>query len=175
MYGANADDVGDFRPGMEAAKERGVIAPLLECEITKDEVRILSRELGLRTWDKAAFACLSSRFPHGTRITSAKLAQVDSAEDCLHELGFRQFRVRHHEDGDATIARIEVSAEEIARFFEPAVRLEITDTLRKLGYRFVSLDLEGYRSGNLNPSLLNIEGPSPSLDPNLPGSAGVAR
>ena len=95
LYGNNADDVGDFRPGMEAAGERGVHAPLLEAGLTKEEVRLLSRELDLSSWDKPAFACLSSRFPHGTRITPSKLATVDAAEDRLYELGFRQFRVRH--------------------------------------------------------------------------------
>jgi uncharacterized protein len=154
-YGANADDAGDYRPGMEAAQERGVHAPLLEAGMTKDDVRRLSRELGLRTWDKPAFACLSSRFPYGTRITPENLAQVDAAEDALYERGFRQFRVRHHGE----IARIEVPPSEMRRFLDDSVRDDVVERLLALGFRYVSLDLRGYRSGSMNEGLLTLSAP----------------
>lgn len=157
VYGANADDTGDYRPGMDAAKEYGVHAPLLDAGMTKDDIRVLSRDLGLRTWDKPAFACLSSRFPHGTPISAQKLTQVDEAEECLFDLGFRQFRVRHHED----IARIEVPVEEMPHFLDDGVRERVVARFRELGYRFVSLDLAGYRSGSLNAELLSLT-PMPS-------------
>jgi len=157
VYGANADDTGDYRPGMDAAKEYGVHAPLLDAGMTKDDIRVLSRDLGLRTWDKPAFACLSSRFPHGTPISAQKLTQVDEAEECLFDIGFRQFRVRHHED----IARIEVPVEEMRHFFDDGVRERVVARFRELGYRFVSLDLAGYRSGSLNAELLSLT-PMPS-------------
>ena len=158
VYGANRDDLGDYRPGMNAAKEWGVYAPLVDAQMSKDDIREVSRFLGLRTWDKPAFACLSSRFPHGTRITAEKLAQVDAAEDFLYLLGFRQFRVRHHEDAGQgwAIARIEVPPDEMRRFFEGTVREQVVEKFEALGYRFVSLDLRGFRSGSLNPGLLTI-------------------
>ncbi|GIX06785.1 MAG: adenine nucleotide alpha hydrolase [Candidatus Poribacteria bacterium] len=158
VYGANRDDLGDYRPGMLAAKEFGVYAPLLEVELGKEEIRALSKALGLPTWDKPAFACLSSRFPHGTRITREKLAQVDAAEELLYELGFRQFRVRHHEDAGLgwPIARIEVPREELSRLLDEEVRRRVVETFRELGYRYVTLDLEGFRSGSLTTPLLNL-------------------
>ena len=161
VYGANLDDTGDYRPGMEAARKWRVHAPLLEAEMTKEDIRALSKALGLSTWDKPALACLSSRFPHGTRITAKKLAQVDAAEDCLHSLGFRQFRVRHHEDpsGGWSMARIEMAPEEMGRVFQNGAHETIASTLREIGYRFVSLDMDGYRTGSLNPQLLNIKPP----------------
>ncbi|MAF10518.1 TIGR00268 family protein [Candidatus Poribacteria bacterium] len=167
VYGANLDDTGDYRPGMQAADEWGVYAPLLDAKLTKEDIRVLSRELGLRTWDKPAFACLSSRFPHGTRITPDKLAQVDAAEDLLYDLGFRQFRVRHHEDAaqNWSVARIEVPAEEMHRFFEGDTRDRVVEEFRGLGYGFVSLDLRGYKPGSLNPDLLTIESLAPPSRP----------
>lgn len=152
VYGANLDDAGDYRPGMQAAKEFGIYAPLMDAELSKEEIRLISRELGLRTWDKPAFACLSSRFPYGTPITAEKLAQVNAAEEFLYEMGFRQFRVRHHDD----IARIEVPPDEMPRFFEGDTRRRVVAQLQSLGYRFVSLDLNGYQSGSLNAGLLTL-------------------
>lgn len=144
-YGENLDDLGDHRPGRRAATEHGVRAPLREAGLTKSDVRELARRLGLPVWDKPAFACLSSRFPVGTRITAELLRQVEEAEDALWELGFRQFRVRHHGE----IARIEVPKEEFPRLVEAAG--EVSRRLKECGYRFVTMDLEGYRSGSLNP------------------------
>ena len=145
--GTNADDLGDHRPGLRAARDLGVRSPMEEIGMTKDEIRQISNELGLRTWDKPAFACLSSRFPYGTPITVEKLRQVAEAERVLRQLGFKGFRVRHHD----TIARIEVSPEDF-----PAV-LEHHDTIvegiKASGYRFVTLDLKGYTSGSLNEGL----------------------
>jgi len=146
VYGANMDDLGDHRPGMQAARERGVRAPLIEAELWKEEIRTLSRELGLPTWDKPSFACLSSRFQYGDRITAEKLRQVDAAEAFVRSLGFRQFRVRHHD----RLARIEVSHDEIARLWEDGRREAIVARLRELGYVYVAVDLAGFQSGSAN-------------------------
>ena len=145
--GTNADDLADFRPGLRAARKLGVRSPLQEAGLTKAEIRALSQHFGLRTWDKPAYACLSSRFPYGTPITVEKLRQVAAAERALRELGFRGFRVRHHEE----IARLEVPPEDLSRVVE--LREQIVERLRAAGYRFVTLDLEGYRSGSLNATL----------------------
>jgi uncharacterized protein len=132
---------------MRAAKEAGVVAPLLEAGFTKEDVRSLSRQLGLRTWDKPAMACLSSRFPYGTRITEERLSQVEQAEELLRrQLGFRQVRVRHH----GSIARIEIQPQEFERLLEEATRDYVISEFKKLGYIYVTLDLEGFRSGSLN-------------------------
>jgi pyridinium-3,5-biscarboxylic acid mononucleotide sulfurtransferase len=157
--GTNADDIGDHRPGLRAARELGVRSPMEEIGMTKDEIRQISSALGLRTWDKPAFACLSSRFPYGTPITVEKLRQVAEAERVLRKLGFKGFRVRHHD----TIARIEVSPDDF-----PAVLQhhdEIVEGVKASGYRFVTLDLTGYRSGSLN------EGLSIKLRETSPGTA----
>jgi len=146
VYGANMDDLGDHRPGMQAARERGARAPLIEAELWKEEIRTLSRELGLPTWDKPSFACLSSRFQYGDRITAEKLRQVDAAEAFVRSLGFRQFRVRHHD----RLARIEVSHDEIARLWEDGRREAIVKRLRELGYVYVAVDLAGFQSGSAN-------------------------
>ncbi len=148
-YGANLDDVGDFRPGMQAAKAMGARAPLLEAGLGKPEIRAISRHLGLETWDKPAFACLSSRIPYGERVTAEKLAQIDQAEMALYEAGFRQVRVRHHGD----VARIEVPAADLARFFADGLNLAITTRLKAIGFKHVALDLQGYRSGSMNEAL----------------------
>ncbi len=145
--GTNADDLADFRPGLRAARKLGVRSPLQEAGLTKAEIRALSQHFGLRTWDKPAYACLSSRFPYGTPITVEKLRQVAAAERALRELGFRGFRVRHHDE----IARLEVRPDDFLRAVE--LRAEIVERLRATGYRFVTLDLEGYRSGSLNEVL----------------------
>jgi uncharacterized protein len=144
LDGNNVSDLGDYRPGMEAARERAVRSPLIEAAISKTEVRELARHLGLPVWDKPAMACLSSRVPHGTPITPALLRQIETAEDVLVALGFRQFRVRHHGE----IARIELPPEE----FPAAIshHTELVEGIQAAGYRFVTLDLSGFRSGSLN-------------------------
>ena len=147
--GTNADDIGDYRPGREAARERGVRAPLLECGMTKAEIRELSRRAGLPTWDEPASACLSSRVPYGQVVTIEKLSMVDKAEMSLKSLGFKQVRVRHHGD----VARIEVGYLEMARALNPEIATAMSSALKLLGFKFVTLDLEGYRTGSLNESL----------------------
>jgi uncharacterized protein len=148
-YGAIADDLGDHRPGAVAAKEYGARAPLQEVMLSKAEIRILSRRMGLPTWDKPSLACLSSRFPYGTRITGELLARLDRCEEFLHDLGFRQVRVRHHD----AIARIEIDKAEFARVLEPGVSDAIAARFKELGYTYVALDLAGYRSGSMNANL----------------------
>jgi uncharacterized protein len=147
--GTNADDASDFRPGMKAASEIGVRSPLQEAGFTKADVRKLSQELNLETWDKPSFACLASRFPYGERITGEKLEMVAAAEDVLRELGLTQIRIRHH----GRIARIEVDPEHFALIMDEDNRSHICQVLHKLGYLYVSLDLEGYRSGSMNAPL----------------------
>ena len=142
--GNNASDVGDFRPGMDAARERGVRSPLLEAGIVKDDVRAIARYLGMPVWDKPAMACLSSRVPHGTAITPELLRQIEAAEDVLVDLGFSQFRVRHHDQ----IARIELPVEDFPAAL--AAHEAIVAGVKAAGYRFVTLDLAGFRSGSLN-------------------------
>ena len=146
-YGENVDDLGDHRPGAKAAGEHGVRAPLKEAGLTKADIRALAQVLGLPVWDKPAFACLGSRFPYGTQITPEKLAQVEAAEDVLWELGFRQFRVRHHGD----LARIEVEAADMPRLVEHAHTL-VSQIRAKGHFRHVTLDLAGYRRGSMNES-----------------------
>ncbi|MBI4247061.1 MAG: ATP-dependent sacrificial sulfur transferase LarE [Candidatus Rokubacteria bacterium] len=146
VYGANMDDLGDHRPGMQSARERGVRAPLIEAELGKSEIRELSRQLGLPTWDKPSFACLSSRFQYGDRITAEKLRQVDAAEEFLRSLGFRQFRVRHHD----RLARLEIPVEEVPRLWEDGRHQAIVTRFRELGYLYVAVDLAGFQSGSAN-------------------------
>ncbi len=147
--GTNADDVGDYRPGRQAAREMGVRSPLLECGLTKRDIRELSHRAGLSTWDEPASACLSSRVPYGQMITIEKLSMVDKAEIALKQLGFRQVRVRHHGD----VARIEVAEEEMPRALDPEMTRRMSASLRALGFKYVTLDLEGYRTGSLNEVL----------------------
>ena len=149
VYGANMDDLGDHRPGMSAAKDKGVRAPMIEAELWKGEIRALSRELGLPTWDKPSFACLSSRFQYGETITAEKLRQVDAAEAFVRSLGFRQFRVRHHD----RLARLELAPDGMARLWENGRHEAIVKRFRELGYGYVTLDLQGYRSGSANEVL----------------------
>jgi len=146
VYGANVDDLGDHRPGMTSATARGVRAPLIEAGLTKREIRELSRALGLPTWDKPSFACLSSRFQYGDRITADKLRQVDEAEAFVRRLGFRQFRVRHHD----RLARLEIPLEEIPRLWEDGRHEAIVTRFRELGYVYVTVDLAGFQSGSAN-------------------------
>jgi uncharacterized protein len=147
VHGANKDDEGDFRPGLRAAAEMGSRAPLQEAGLTKEEIRMLSRKAALPTWDKPSRACLSSRFPYGETITLKKLKQVEAAEEYLCTLGFSQCRVRYH----GSVARLEVEQQKLARALDR--RLEISNTLRNLGFNYVALDLEGFRSGSMNETL----------------------
>jgi uncharacterized protein len=145
----NVDDTGDFRPGHRAANERGVLSPLLEANLAKTEIRQLSREAGLPTAELPASACLSSRLPYGTEVTPERLLQVERGEERLRALGFRQVRLRHH----GPLARIEIATDELARALEPKMAREIASVIKPLGFRWVSLDLDGYRSGSLNEVL----------------------
>ena len=149
IYGANMDDLGDHRPGMNAAEARGVRAPLIEAALWKEEIRALSRELGLPTWDKPSFACLSSRFQYGDPITAEKLRRIDDAEAFVRSLGFRQFRVRHHD----RLARLELAPEEMPRLWADDRHRAIVRRFRELGYLYVTLDLQGFRSGSANEAL----------------------
>jgi len=149
VYGANMDDLGDHRPGMQAARAKGVRAPMIEAELWKEEIRALSRELGLPTWDKPSFACLSSRFQYGEAITPEKLRRIDAAEAFVRSLGFRQFRVRHHD----RLARLELPPEEMGRLFEDRRHEAVVKRFRELGYLYVTLDLQGFRSGSANEIL----------------------
>jgi pyridinium-3,5-biscarboxylic acid mononucleotide sulfurtransferase len=151
-YGINADDTRDFRPGHRAAHEHHVLAPLLDAELHKAEIRFLSQRAGLATWNRPASACLSSRVPYGTAVTPELLEKIDRAEAVLRALEFRQFRVRAHGE----LARIEIAADELARGFEPDVSHQISEGLKAAGFAFVTVDLEGYRQGSLN-SLLKIK------------------
>lgn len=148
-YGVNTDDRGDFRPGHRAAEERGVLSPFLDVMLSKAEIRELSRRAGLPTADLPASACLSSRLPYGMRVTTERLRQVEEGEERLRALGFRQLRVRHHD----LLARVEIAADELPRALEPAMAARIVEALKPLGFRFVALDLEGYRTGSLNEAL----------------------
>jgi uncharacterized protein len=151
-YGVNLDDQGDFRPGQQAAQQHHVAAPLLKAGLTKPEIRELARQAGLRIWDKPASACLSSRIEYGRPVTREALEVVERGEDSIRALGFRQFRVRHHGD----IVRIEIAREELDRALNPAVAAQFTKIFKALGFKFVTLDLEGFRSGSMN-SLLPAE------------------
>ena len=152
LVGTNLDDRSDFRPGQRAARERGVRAPMLEAGMTKDEIRTLSRERGLSTWNKPASACLSSRIAYGVEVTPARLERVAKAEAFLRSLGLTELRVRDHGD----LARIEVPERQIARLASEEQRSKIAAFLRELGYLYVTLDLEGFRSGSMNAVLLSI-------------------
>jgi uncharacterized protein len=151
--GANADDAGDHRPGMRAAAENGVRHPLLECGLTKADVRALARGWDLPTWDKPATPCLSSRIAYGEEVTPERVRMIDAAEGWLRQRGFRLLRVRYHK-GD--LARVEVPLEELPRLAAPGIRDELVPALRNLGFKFVTLDLEGFRSGSLN-TLVPVE------------------
>lgn len=150
--GSNVDDDGDYRPGLIAVRELGVRSPLREAGLTKEEIRALSRELGLPTWDKPSYACLASRFVYGEEITSERLGMVEQAELLLHRLGYRQARVRVH----GPLARIEVLPEEIGSLAESGIRALVERELRDLGFRYITLDLTGYRTGSMNETLSQI-------------------
>ncbi len=150
LLGTNTDDLGDYRPGIAAASKRGSLAPMVEAKMSKADVRSISQELGLRTWNKPQLACLSSRFPYGVEITADRLQQVDQFEDGLRKLGFTQLRVRFHE----TIARVELLPAELEAAFQSETRLAIVELGRSLGFTYVAVDLAGFRSGSLNEPLL---------------------
>lgn len=145
--GSNYDDLNDYRPGHKASREIGVRSPLQEAQMTKAEIREVSRELGLPTWNKPSFACLASRIPYGTAVDSAKLRQVEQAEELLRSLGFQQYRVRHH----GSLARIEVLPEDMDLLLK--LRERVTAALRDLGFNYVTMDLKGYRTGAMNETL----------------------
>lgn len=148
-YGVNLDDQGDFRPGQQAARQHHVTAPLLDAKLTKQDIRTLAQAAGLRVWDKPASACLSSRIEYGRPVTKEALSVVEQGEDALRALGFRQFRVRHHGE----IVRIEVAKDELPRALDPVLAAEFTRIFKALGFKFVTLDLEGFRSGSMNSLL----------------------
>lgn len=151
VNGINLDDLGDHRPGIHAAKEAGVTSPLAEAGFSKNEVRELSKILGLTTWEKPAMACLSSRVPYGESISAEKLLMIEQAEDYLLSLGFKQLRVRHHGD----VARIELERKDFPRFFADDISSKVQRKLKEIGYKFVTLDVEGFRSGSLNEAIAN--------------------
>ena len=148
-YGVNLDDTGDFRPGHRAAEDHQVLAPLLDARLTKQDIRALSRAAGLPTADLPASACLSSRLPYGTEVTPERLAQVEEGEERLRALGFRQHRLRHHGE----LARVEIDPAELPRALDPEMTKRIVEAIKPLGFRYVALDLEGYRTGSLNEVL----------------------
>ena len=148
-YGVNLNDQGDFRPGQRAAANHRVVAPLFEAGLCKDEIRALARAAGLRVWDKPASACLSSRIEYGRPVTREALAVVERGEDALRALGFRQLRVRHHGE----IVRIEIAGEELPRALDPAMAAKFASIFKALGFKFVTLDVEGFRSGSMNTLL----------------------
>ena len=150
-HGVNLDDLGDYRPGLKAAEEMGVVAPLAEAGLTKADIRALSRRMRLPTWNKPSMACLASRIPYGRPITPEALKMVEAAEEVLQRLGFYGCRVRHHGE----VARIEVVPGDLKKTMHPEVRAEILESLRKIGFRHVAVDLEGYVQGSLNRALVN--------------------
>ena len=158
VYGVNVDDTSDFRPGHRAAREHGVRAPLLEADLTKAEIRELSRRHELPTWDRPAAACLSSRIPYGTEVTRENVKVVEQGEEALRELGFRVYRVRYHEE----LVRIEFGSDELARALSVEMAQKLTRIFKDLGFKYVTLDLEGYRQGSLN-EVLSDTGPKPSF------------
>ena len=159
--GLNLDDLHDYRPGMQAASEKHVRHPLVEAEMTKADIRELSRSMGLPTWDRPASPCLSSRFPYGTLITPEGLEKVSAGEKLLHSMGFAVARVRYHGD----VARLELEQSEIARVFEPELRETVDREFKRIGFRFVAIDLKGFRSGSLNEGVIaNPVAPAPARD-----------
>jgi uncharacterized protein len=152
-YGINVDDQGDWRPGQRAAREHRVLTPLLDAGLTKADIRELARRADIPVWNRPASACLSSRIAYGIEVTPGRLAVVEKGEEALRALGFRQFRVRYHEE----LARIEISPEEMPRALDPAMARKFVAIFKELGFKFVTLDLEGYRTGSMNSLLVNIQ------------------
>jgi pyridinium-3,5-biscarboxylic acid mononucleotide sulfurtransferase len=153
-YGVNVDDQGDWRPGQRAAREHKILTPLLDAGMTKADIRELARRADLPVWNRPASACLSSRIAYGIEVTPERLAVVEKGEEALRELGFRQFRVRHHEK----LVRIEISPEELTRALTPEMAAKFVEIFKALGFNYVTLDLEGYRSGSLNAHLVLLKG-----------------
>ena len=151
--GTNVDDLGDYRPGLEAAKQYGVRSPLVEADLTKQDIRDLSKEMGLPTWDKPAQACLSSRIPYGTMVTVEALTRIAKAEHFLRSKGFKQLRVRHHD----TVARIEIEPKDFLSLLDDPTRTEITEYFKSIGYSYVTMDMNGFRSGSLNEILTTLK------------------
>ncbi len=151
-YGINQDDLGDWRPGQQAAREHKVLTPLLDAGMTKADIRELARQVDLPVWDRPASACLSSRIAYGIEVTPERLAVVEQGEEAVRALGFRQFRVRYHEQ----LVRLEISQEELPRALDPAMSRKFVEIFKPLGFKFVTLDLEGFRSGSMNSVLVNI-------------------
>lgn len=149
LDGSNYDDMNDYRPGAKAVKKWGVLSPLKEAGLTKEEIRTASKELGLSTWDKPAAACLASRIPYGTKITEDLLQKISSAESVLKKLGFRQVRVRHH----GNIARIELPTHDMHKILDSKIKNTVIKSLKKLGYIYITLDIEGYTTGSMNKTL----------------------
>jgi uncharacterized protein len=152
-YGINADDLGDWRPGQQAAREHKILTPLLDAGLTKADIRELARRVDLPVWDRPASACLSSRIAYGIAVTPARLAVVEKGEEALRGLGFRQIRVRYHDQ----LVRLEISSEEMPRALDPAMAAKFVEVFKALGFKFVTLDLEGFRSGSMNSLLVNIQ------------------
>ena len=146
LDGTNLDDLGDFRPGLKALEELDIISPLKECELTKEDIRKLSKEMNLNTYNKPAFACLATRIPYGTKITKELLKKIEKSEEYLVSIGFNQFRVRAHKD----IARIEVGKDEIHKFFNEDLLNKTNNKLKEIGFKYVTLDMAGYEMGNMN-------------------------
>jgi len=151
-YGINKDDLGDWRPGQQAAREHEVLTPLLDAGMTKADIRELARQVELPVWDRPASACLSSRIAYGIEVTPERLGVVEKGEEAVRALGFRQFRVRYHEQ----LVRLEISQEELPRALDPAMSRKFVEIFKPLGFKFVTLDLEGFRSGSMNSILVNI-------------------
>lgn len=149
LDGFNRDDRGDHRPGRKAAREYGILSPLDDLGFGKDEIRRAARQIGLPVWDKPALACLSSRFPYGTKITAGRLQQVAECEKVLREFGFRHFRVRYHD----AVARIEVGSDELQRLFQTEIKEALIERFRRLGFTYVTVDLQGYRTGSMNETI----------------------
>lgn len=153
LDGTNIDDLGDYRPGLKALAELNIISPLKEVGLNKEDIRKISKELDLPTWDKPAFACLITRIPYGEKLTNEKLRMIEAAENYIHSLGFNQYRVRNHEK----TARIEVIKEDLPKFFNVEFMKEVSDKLKEIGFKYVSLDLEGYKMGKMNLGVEDIE------------------
>ena len=153
LEGSNVDDLSDYRPGMKAVKELSIRSPLMEAGLTKAEIRALSKELNLKTWDKPSAACLASRVAYGERLTKDKLEKVEKAEDILHENGFKQVRVRFHENNGSSIARIELMQSDIVRFLELQNEDSIAEKIKNLGFTYVTIDCFGYRMGSMNEAI----------------------
>jgi pyridinium-3,5-biscarboxylic acid mononucleotide sulfurtransferase len=152
-YGINQDDLGDWRPGQQAAREHKILTPLLDAGMTKADIRELSRQVDLPVWDRPASACLSSRIAYGIEVTPERLAIVEKGEEAVRALGFRQFRVRYHDE----LARIEIAQDELPRALDPAMTRKFVEIFKGLGFKFVTLDLEGFRSGSMNTVLVSIK------------------